>query len=71
MRRRYQQGSLRKVDGNWIAQWWEDGHRRKRTLGRVSTVKKAQAQAALDAIRRLLSTIGLLPLLLPRPGVNS
>jgi integrase len=50
MRRRYQQGSLSKVDGNWIAQWWEDGHRRKRTLGRVSTVKKADAQAALDAI---------------------
>lgn len=50
MRRRYQQGSLTKVDGNWIAQWWEDGHRRKRTLGRVSTVAKAKAQAELDAI---------------------
>lgn len=50
MRRRYQQGSLTKVDGNWIGQWWEDGHRRKRTLGRVSTVAKAQAQNALDAI---------------------
>jgi integrase len=50
MRRRYQQGSLSKVDGNWIAQWWEDGHRRNRTLGRVSTVAKAKAQADLDAI---------------------
>jgi integrase len=50
MRRRYQQGSLSKVDGNWIAQWWEDGHRRKKTLGRVSTVAKAKAQAELDAI---------------------
>ena len=50
MRRRYQQGSLKKVDGNWIAQWWEDGHRRKRTLGRVSTVAKAKAQADLNAI---------------------
>ena len=50
MRRRYQQGSLTKVDGNWIAQWWEDGHRRKRTLGRVSMVAKAQVQTALDAI---------------------
>src|SRR5258708_536505 len=28
MRRRYQEGSLKKVDGKWIAQWWEDGHRR-------------------------------------------
>lgn len=50
MRRRYQKGSLKKVDGVWIAQWWEDGHRRKRTLGRVSTVPKAQAQGELDAI---------------------
>lgn len=50
MRRRYQQGSLSKVDGNWIAQWWDDGHRRKRTLGRISTVKKTEARNALDAI---------------------
>src|ERR1700730_15603735 len=50
MRRRYQKGSLKKSDGVWIAQWWEDGHRRKRTLGKVSQVPKAQAQAELDAI---------------------
>ena len=50
MRRRYQKGSLKKVDGVWIAQWWDDGHRRKRTLGRVSQVPKAQAQGELDAI---------------------
>lgn len=50
MRKRYQQGSLKKVDGKWIAQWWEDGHRRKRTLGNVSKVPKAQAQGELDAI---------------------
>jgi len=50
MRKRYQQGSLRKVDGKWIAQWWEDGHRRKRTLGRISRVPKAEAQTELDAI---------------------
>jgi integrase len=49
-RRRYQEGSLSKFDGNWIAQWREDGHKRKRTLGRVSTVAKAKAQAELDAI---------------------
>jgi integrase len=41
---------LNKVDGNWVAQWWDDGHRKKRTLGRVSTVAKAKAQAELDAI---------------------
>lgn len=50
MRRRYQKGSLKKVDGVWIAQWWEDGHRRKRTLGKVSKTAKADAQAELDAI---------------------
>src|SRR4051812_35099687 len=50
MRRRYQEGSLKKVGGKWIAQWWEDGHRRKRTLGAVSSVPKAQARTELDAI---------------------
>jgi integrase len=61
MRRRYQQGSLTKVDGNWIAQWWEDGHRRKRTLGRVSTVAKAQAQTALDAILAPINSLASAP----------
>ena len=50
MRRRYQEGSLKKVDGKWIAQWWEDGHRRKRTLGSCSSVPKAKARGELDAI---------------------
>jgi integrase len=50
MRKRYQQGSLKKFDGKWIAQWWEDGHRRKRTLGSVWTMAKAQAKGELDAI---------------------
>lgn len=50
MRRRYQEGSLKKVDGKWIAQWWEDGHRRKRTLGSSTSVPKAKARAELDAI---------------------
>ncbi len=47
MRRRFQKGSLSKVGGSWIVQWWEDGHRRKRTLGRMT---KAQAQAELATI---------------------
>ncbi len=50
MRRRYQEGSLLKVDGFWIAQWWEDGHRRKRTLGRIKEMSKAQAKTELAAI---------------------
>lgn len=50
MRRRFQKGSLTKVDGVWIAQWWEEGHRRKRTLGRTSKLTKAQAEAELAGI---------------------
>lgn len=50
MRRRYQEGSLKKVGGKWIAQWREDGHRKKRTMGSVSSVPKAKARSELDAI---------------------
>ena len=50
MRKRFQKGSLLKVNGVWIAQWWEDGHRRKRTLRRVSQMTKAKAQADLAEI---------------------
>ena len=50
MRRRYQQGSLRNVKGKWVAQWWDDGHRRKRTLGPVTKVTKTQARKELAAI---------------------
>jgi integrase len=50
MRTRYQKGSLSKRDGAWIAQWWEDGHRRKRTLGRISRMTKAQAETELANI---------------------
>ena len=47
MRERYQKGSLKKVQGKWIGQWREDGHRRKRVFGRVS---KSEARAELDEI---------------------
>ena len=50
MRKRYQKGSLQKVEGVWIARWWEDGRRPARTLGRTSSMTKAQAQAELAAI---------------------
>ncbi len=56
MRKRYQKGGLQKVDGVWIAQWWDDGHRRKRTLGRVSVVTKSDAQAELAAIVAPINT---------------
>jgi len=50
MRRRFQRGSLQKVNGVWIGRWWEDGRRPARTLGRVSEMTKAQAQTALGTI---------------------
>ena len=50
MRKRFQKGSLKNVDGSWIAQWWDDGHRRKRTLGRVSKMSKTQAVSELAEI---------------------
>jgi integrase len=50
MRRRYQNGSLLKVGGSWIAQWWQDGHRRKKTLGKASKMTKAQAKDELAQI---------------------
>jgi integrase len=54
MRKRYQNGSLSRVDGSWIAQWWEDGHRRKKTLGKASKMTKAHAQ---DELARILVPI--------------
>jgi len=33
-----------------VAQWWQDGHRRKQVLGRKSEMTKTQAQAGLAAI---------------------
>jgi integrase len=43
MRRRFQKGSIKKRDGAWIGQWWENGHRRNVVLGRVSQMTKADA----------------------------
>ena len=47
-RRRYQEGSLTVARRSWVAQWYEDGHHRKRVLGRVSEVTKSQARAELE-----------------------
>ena len=50
MRRRFQNGNLFKRGKSWVAQWWEDGHRRKRMLGRVGQMTKAEAQRELAKI---------------------
>ena len=50
MRRRFQNGNLFKRGKSWVAQWWEDGHRRKRTLGRIGKMTKTEAQNELASI---------------------
>jgi integrase len=50
MRKRFQKGNVGKRGGNWVVQWWEDGHRRKRTLGKVSAMTKTEAQKVLSGI---------------------
>ncbi|HEX5483836.1 MAG TPA: tyrosine-type recombinase/integrase [Terriglobia bacterium] len=50
MRKRHQEGSLTNTGGVWIAQWWENGHRRKKTLGRRSELTKSQARLQLAQI---------------------
>jgi hypothetical protein len=53
MRKRFQNGSIKEVNGAYVAQWWEDGHRRNKTLGRISTkFTKSKARAELAAILR-------------------
>jgi integrase len=49
-RKGFQKGSLCKRGKSWVAQFWDDGHRRKQTLGRCSEMTKAEAQRALAAI---------------------
>lgn len=55
-RRRHQQGSLKVVRGRWIAQWWDNGHRRNKLLGRQSIMTKSQALDELAAILVSINT---------------
>jgi len=55
-RKRHQQGSLKKVRGHWIAQWWEEGHRRNKMLGSVSKMTKSQANNRLAEILAPINT---------------
>src|SRR5579884_1643458 len=47
-RNRYQKGSIKKRCGKWIGQWWENGVRRNRALGPVSTMRKSEAQETMS-----------------------
>src|SRR5262245_20893735 len=50
MRRRFQNGSLRKKHGSWIAQWRDNGNLKSLALGRIRETSKAEAQAKLAEI---------------------
>jgi len=50
MRKRHQKGSLTKVNGRWVAQWRQDGQRRKRRLGLVAVMTKAEAMKQLEEL---------------------
>ena len=55
-RKRFQRGSLgvRKHSGVrvWVAQWWENGARRSKVLGRCAQMSRSQAETQLAAILR-------------------
>src|ERR1039457_7206314 len=61
MRRRRQNGCLSKVEGYWHARYWEDGHRRKRSLGKVSKMTRTQAEEELAAILAPINARGATP----------
>ncbi len=50
-RKRYQKGSVRprKHGRNkvWVAQWWVDGKRRSKVLGRCADMPKSEAEARM------------------------
>ena len=50
MRKRYQKGGIKQVGPSWVAQWWDNGRRRNRTVGRVLKMTKSEAQAELAEI---------------------
>ena len=52
MRKRFQKGSVKKVNGRWVGQWWENGHRRNLVFGAAAEMTKAQAQIRIADIVR-------------------
>lgn len=61
MRKRHQKGSLTNVGGAWIAQWWDNGHRRKKTIGRRSELTKSEARLQLAQILSPINARANLP----------
>ena len=55
-RKRFMKGSLRQRKHGrnrlWLAQWWEDGSRRTKVLGKCTEFTKGQAEAMQDPLDR-------------------
>jgi len=49
-RRRYQHGSVKRKGRSWVGQWWEQGHRRNKVLGKVSAMTKSEAKGELSKL---------------------
>ncbi len=53
-RKRFQKGSVKaRKHGRhkvWVAQWWQDGGRRSKVLGRCTQITKAQAEILMSSI---------------------
>jgi integrase len=58
-RKRYQKGSVRpRKHGRqkvWVAQWWEQGQRKSKVLGRCADMPKSEAEARLGVILKPLN----------------
>ena len=58
-RKRFLKGSVRpRQHGRrkvWVAQWWEDGCRRSKVLGKCSEISKSQADAMMASILQPLN----------------
>lgn len=58
-RKRYQKGSVKaRTHGRkkvWVAQWWENGHRKSKVIGPVSKIPKGEAEARLGVILKPLN----------------
>lgn len=51
-RKRHQKGSLKTRCGSWVAQWWENGRRRNKWLGKIKKSGKRKSDAKNPGITK-------------------
>jgi len=64
-RKRFQKGSVRcrkhGQDKVWVGQWWDDGHRKSKVLGKCCEMAKGQAEAMMASVLQPINeTAGIL-----------